>query len=181
LHGGAGQRRGEEGHGGGGGGGGDGGGGYGGGGGGHGGGGYGGDGHGGEYPMATIQTLMQNRQDITREFFNRDTGVSTVTTGNTDEVTDWIYQHVEEMMALTKSGGTIRNWDPLFQKLFQHSNELHLDCDKDERGVVCNFTGDTECAIDLAQAHAQVISLFLANGPQEVQKDHGDDVPDTCG
>jgi hypothetical protein len=111
---------------------------------------------------------------------NHTVGVLTFTKGNTDEVTGWIYQHVEEMIALRESGGRIRNWDGLFQTMFQRPNELHLECHKERGGVFCNHTGTTQCAIDLTHAHAQVVSLFLENGPEEIQKDHGGYVSSNC-
>jgi hypothetical protein len=160
------------------------------------GGGHGGGGHGGGGPDAqttttttssitsdprdTIQKLMQNRGSVERNVVNTDKGVSTFAKGTTDEMTDWIYQHVEEMKALTESGGSIRNWDELFQKLFQHSNDVHLECSNEGGGITCEHTGDTQCAIDLVQAHAQVVSLFIENGPQEIQKNHGDYVSGNC-
>lgn len=147
--------------------------------------GWGGGGGGGGGPgspaMNTIRKLIRNRRNIARRRpVNHTTGVSTFTKGNTTQVTNWIYQHVTEMMALRTSGGRIRNWDGLFRTMFEHSDDMDLECRKARGGVVCNNTGTTECAIDLAQAHAQVVSRFLKYGQAEVRKDHSDYVSIKC-
>jgi hypothetical protein len=96
-------------------------------------------------------------------------------------MTDWIYQDVREMKQLVKSGGRIRKWDELFQKLFQHSNDLHLECIvKKEVKPRASTRVDTQRAVNLTQAHAQVVSLFSDNESQEVPKDHGEYVSGNC-
>jgi hypothetical protein len=131
-------------------------------------------------PQDIIHELIQNRDSITRKVENTGEGVKTSTSGATDQITTWISLHVQEMKALVESGGSIRNWDPLFQKLFQYADQHHLECTQETNGLVCEHMGDNPCAIGLAQAHAAVVSLFLKNGRDEVMKSHEDYIPDSC-
>lgn len=153
---------------------------------GRGGGNMGGGGYGGgrdtgtTYPQDTIHELIQNRDSITREVTNTDEGVKTFTSGATDEINTWIARHVEEMKALVENGGRIRNWDPLFQELFQYADQHHLECTQETNGLACEHKGDNACAIGLAQAHAKVVSLFLEFGRDEVMDSHEDLIPDSC-
>ena len=96
-------------------------------------------------------------------------------------MTDWIYQDVREIKQLVKSGGRIRKWDELFQKVCQHSNALHLECIvKKEVKPRASTRVDTQRAVNLTQAYAQVASLFSDNESQEVPKDHGEYVSCNC-
>jgi hypothetical protein len=131
-------------------------------------------------PQDTIHELIQNRDSITRDVENTEKGVKTFTSGASDQINTWIARHVEEMKALVESGGRIRNWDPLFQELFQYADQHHLECTQENNGLACEHKGDNACAIGLAQAHAAVVSLFLENGRDEVMDSHEDYIPDSC-
>lgn len=135
-------------------------------------------------PMATIHKLVENRNDIERHTKDAPEGVATKTfsKSNTPETNTWIRQHVETMIKLVESGHRVRDCDGLFKSLLDHAADLNLECiDDDETGgVQCKFKGDTDCAVGLAQAHAKVVSAFIAKGWDEVHKDHGDMVPDSC-
>ena len=135
----------------------------------------------------TIQFLMQNRDKIERDVEDKDFGVKTITNAKSGEdksINDWIYHHVMEMKALVESGGRIRDWDDLFEKMYEYANDLELTCSQDgEQGPVeCEHVSKSEndCASGLAQAHAEIVQLFLDNGPSEVRQDHGDYIPASC-
>lgn len=136
----------------------------------------------GQCPMSTIHKLLNHRDEITRHVKDSPKGVHTKTFSSSPETNSWIRQHVNSMMELVRSGHRIRNCDGLFKTLFDHASDMDLQCHEDDEsgGVQCKFLAEGECAIGLAQAHAQVVSAFLANGWDEVHQDHEDMVPDSC-
>lgn len=134
-------------------------------------------------PRDTIRTLRWNRDKIFREvdydYHDKDNkgGVKSITgakdSGDT-EVNNWIMQHVNEMIQLANSGGTIRTWDGLFREIFDNLDKLHLECDyEDEKGtpVVCTHTGNDCYAEALAKAHGKTVSRFISRS-SEVDNDH---------
>lgn len=135
-----------------------------------------------ECPMSTIHNLVNHRHEITRHIKDSQKGVHTKTFSNSTQTNTWIRQHVKTMMELVESGHHIRNCDGLFRTMFDHASEMDLQCHEDNEsgGVQCKYKADGECAIGLSQAHANVVSAFIANGWDEVHQDHSDMVPDAC-
>lgn len=123
--------------------------------------------------QGTIQKLVQHRHSINRTVDETEDGVETYTWSEKEEVSAWIKQHVEDMIALMGSNGRMRQWDPLFVAVFDHKSDIHLDCTEQEDGKLgCNHTAQDDCAIDIIQTHAQVVSDFLTYGSEEVGLEH---------
>ena len=125
-----------------------------------------------------IHSLVQNRALIERNVTETNDGVLTHTWSDDAQVASWIQTHVAQMTARLEENRGLRWWDPLFEAIFANHADLNLDVTNTSNGVFVNETGDTDCAIDLVHAHAQVVSLFIELGPTEVQSEH--DAPDTC-
>mmetsp|Transcript_12327 Transcript_12327/g.14863 ORF Transcript_12327/g.14863 Transcript_12327/m.14863 type:complete len:197 (-) Transcript_12327:72-662(-) len=121
----------------------------------------------------TIRRLMQNRHTISRSVVNTTDGVSTKTSSTKPDVAVWIKQHVDEMQILMKTGGRIRQWDPLFAAILDPEQGVTLNCTyTDDRVVHCDHSSSTECGIDLVQYHAEVVSNFIKYGGDEVWAEH---------
>jgi hypothetical protein len=134
-----------------------------------------------------IQKLFDHRDEITREFTKETNAVdaSTVsvasTTSNNPEVAGWIKLHVKQMEERMGSGMMVRHWDELFEKMFDHRNELTLDWEEVDGGVKAVMFAnnpDSPCPKALADAHTKVISAFIENGRAEAQKNHP--APNAC-
>jgi len=151
-----------------------------GGGGGRGGGGNGGGGGGGNSGnMNTIHKLLDVRDDLSRTVTQTSNGVETYTwSDNNSQASTWLKQHVKQMDSLVKSGGRIRNWDPFFDAIFDHRDEIDLDYEETLDGMHVSLTGKTACGTSLAQKHAAVVSAFINRGRNEVRREHS--VPDEC-
>eukprot|EP00961_Rhodomonas_salina_P138418 1861812-Rhodomonas_salina.1 len=115
----------------------------------------------------TIQKLMQNRAQISRDVEQTEAGVLTHTYSSNPEVAGWIQKHVAEMKARVEENRVIRAGDPLFVAVFDNAADLDFQYTDVADGVRVTETGKTECAVDLVHAHAQVVSSFIQNGPTE--------------
>lgn len=126
--------------------------------------------------MQIIRNLVENRADIVRtvEPPDGDQPLKTVTTSRSGDpkVADWIKVHVAQMKDLMEAGGRIRNWDPLFEELFDHNEDLDRTIFEMDDGVEVWLDGDTKCAKAVSQNHAHVISAFLENGQRELRRSH---------
>ena len=147
--------------------------------------GYGGGKHNGRRGNAAalevIRNMMAHADDITRSITHKGNGVETFTTSDDPEVAQWIKDHVIDMTSRMETGNRIRQRDPFFVEVFNHASGSELNCDLTEtNGVSCTHKAVTsnQCDIDLVQAHAQLVSLFLENGYDELMANH--DPPDSC-
>ncbi len=122
--------------------------------------------------MKAIQFLMMNRAQIRRTVVNRPDGVETVTESDNPMVTAVLVQHVEAMANRVKDQRPIHLRDPLFAELFRNAPTLSMKFERTAKGVKVVETSANPYSAKLIQAHAQVVSLFLANGPIEMRKNH---------
>jgi hypothetical protein len=123
--------------------------------------------------MQTIQTLVNHHSSIQRDITNTDEGIKSYTWSEDPEISGLIQQHVAQMKDLTDTGRRrIRQWDPLFRTLFDHSREVDLVPKNDEKGVHVVLSGSTECGTKLAQLHAEVVSDFVSRGREAVREAH---------
>jgi hypothetical protein len=133
-----------------------------------------GNGFGGSKEWAIIQDLIDARHHIKRTVANNSNGVETMTTSDKPEVSEWIFEHVTQMMARVESGRRVRQWDDVFVELFDKADEIQTSMKKTDSGdgVIVDMQGTTKCGISLAQAHAKIVSSFIDGGREEVHKGH---------
>ncbi|KAL3908397.1 MAG: hypothetical protein SGILL_008497 [Bacillariaceae sp.] len=136
--------------------------------------------------MGVIRNLLEHRDEIERVLeYDSDeiTVISANTTSKNPQVSKWIRNHVANMMALKENGGWIRAWDPLFEALFEHRDDMELKVDfalknGEQNGVQAWLTGNTSCAEALAQAHYHAVSAFVDEGDGDDEVMHTEhDVP----
>jgi hypothetical protein len=125
-----------------------------------------------------IQNLVQNRGSIERTVTLTELGVEATTWSTDPVIAGWIQTHVAQMKERVETNNVIRQRDPLFVAVFENREFLRTDVTNQTDGVFVVQTGETDCAIDIIQAHAQVVSRFLQYGPNEVRLNH--DVPEIC-
>jgi hypothetical protein len=122
--------------------------------------------------MKAIQFLLINRAKIRRTVVNRPDGVETLTESDDPNVTAVLVWHVESMGLRVKEQRPIHVRDPLFAEMFRNAATLNMKVERTAQGVKVVETSTNAYSVKLIQAHAQVVSLFLENGPIEVRKNH---------
>ena len=134
---------------------------------------------GGGEDQQIIRNLVQNHHLIERTHTNRDDGIDSHTWSENPQVSDWIKTHVAQMTARLEQGRGIRLWDPVFQAVFDNFEHLTMKVTNTTNGVDVTELGDNDCSIGLAQAHANIIALFVQDGSIETQKKHYN-IPESC-
>jgi hypothetical protein len=122
--------------------------------------------------MVTFHYLLDHRAEITRKVVKTADGVETVTESNNKEVAAKIQEHVEAMHRRLKESRPIHMRDPLFREIFRQADKVKMAVEKTAKGVKVSETSKDAYVVQLIQAHAEVVSQFLAKGHEEVQKNH---------
>jgi hypothetical protein len=116
--------------------------------------------------------LLANREKINRTINRTEEGVDTLTESDDPEVTAGIQTHVAAMHTRVKEGRGIHMRDPLFREVFRNADKISMEITDTDKGVRVIETSDDPYVASLIQAHADVVSLFIENGHEEVQKNH---------
>jgi len=116
--------------------------------------------------------LLEHRADIRREVKKTDHGVETLTESDKPEVAAVIQKHVASMEKRVKDKKPIHLRDPLFAEVFRHADQIKFVYETTEKGMRVTETSDDPYVARLIQAHAEVVSLFVKNGFEEVQRNH---------
>ncbi len=126
--------------------------------------------------MQLFHQLFADRSEITRNVVKRPDGIETVTESMNPDVTRLLQTHVASMLARVKDGRPIHQRDPLFAELFRYADKITAKYEATTRGVRVVETSSDSYVVKLLQAHADVVSAFIANGQSEMMKNHP--VPD---
>jgi hypothetical protein len=122
--------------------------------------------------MQVFHQLLDNRDKITRTVTPRPDGVESVTESDDPSIARLIRTHVEAMAARVKEARPIHQRDPLFVEVFKHANKILMQIEPMSKGVRVVETSTDPYVARLIQAHAEVVSLFLKNGREEMMKNH---------
>jgi hypothetical protein len=122
--------------------------------------------------MQLFHQLFEHRTEINRQVVAREDGVETVTESENPEVTRLLQTHVAAMLARVKEGRPIHQRDPLFGELFRYADRIEASHELTAGGVRVVETSKDAYVVKLLQAHAEVVSAFLANGMSEMMKNH---------
>ena len=122
--------------------------------------------------MQLFHQLFEHRTEITRQVVAREDGIETVTESKNLEVTRLLQTHVAAMLARVKEGRPIHQRDPLFVELFNNADRIDARHELTTGGVRVIETSKDAYVVKLLQAHAEVVSAFLANGMSEMMKNH---------
>jgi uncharacterized protein len=122
--------------------------------------------------MQLFHQLFEHRTEINRQVIAREDGIETVTESKNPEVTRLLQTHVASMLARVKEGRPIHQRDPLFVELFKHADQIVAKYEPTAGGVRVVETSKDAYVVKLLQAHAEVVSAFLANGMPEMMKNH---------
>lgn len=122
--------------------------------------------------MQLFHQLFDHRSEISRQVVKRADGIETVTESKNPEVARLLRTHVESMLARVEDGRPIHRRDPLFAELFRYADRITARHDATADGVRVVETSDDPYVVLLLQAHADVVSAFIANGRAEMMKSH---------
>src|SRR5687768_11601342 len=122
--------------------------------------------------MQLFHQLFEHRTEINRQVIAREDGIETVTESTNPEVTRLLQTHVAAMLARVKEGRPIHQRDPLFMELFKNADRIEARHELTAGGVRVVETSKDAYVVKLLQAHAEVVSAFLANGMSEMMKNH---------
>ena len=122
--------------------------------------------------MQLFYQLFEHRAEINRQVIAREDGIETVTESKNPEVTRLLQAHVASMLARVKEGRPIHQRDPLFVELFKNADRIEARHELTTGGVRVIETSKDAYVVKLLQAHAEVVSAFLANGMSEMMKNH---------
>lgn len=116
--------------------------------------------------------LLDHRAAITRTVTPLENGVETLTETGDDAIRSALRAHVASMQGRVEDGRGIHLRDPLFAELFRNADRIAMRVEPTERGVRVVETSEDPAVAALIRAHAEVVTAFLANGPDEVRRNH---------
>jgi hypothetical protein len=122
--------------------------------------------------MAGFHALLEHRAAITRQVTLRPDGVETLTESTDPEVARLIQTHVAAMLARVEERRPIHQRDPLFREIFANADRIDATWQTTPNGARVVETSTDPYAVKLIQAHADVVSRFLANGHAEMMQNH---------
>lgn len=122
--------------------------------------------------MQVFHQLIDNRAKITRTVTPRSDGVESLTESDDPAIAKLIQSHVDAMAARVKEARPIHQRDPLFVEVFKHADQIVVHAEATPAGVRVTETSQDPYVVKLIQAHAEVVSLFLKNGQEEMMKNH---------
>ena len=116
--------------------------------------------------------LLDHHAEIRRSVKRLENGVETLTESDNPEVATKIQEHVESMHQRVRDGRGLRFWDELFVAIFQKHASIKMTVEKTKKGVRVQETSEDRAVVPLIQAHAEVVSQFVAHGFDEAHKNH---------
>ena len=75
-------------------------------------------------------------------------------------------------LGTSKEARPIHLRDPLFAEVCKHADKIALEMESTPTGIRVVETSTDAYTVKLIQAHADVVSLVLANGRAEMMKNH---------
>jgi hypothetical protein len=116
--------------------------------------------------------LLGHHGDIRRTVKPLSNGVETLTESDQPEIAKKIQEHVAAMHKRIQEGRGLRYWDDLFVAIFRRHASIMMFVENTDKGVLVKETSDDPTVVALIQAHANVVSQFVARGFEEAHMDH---------
>jgi len=129
-----------------------------------------GSGHGGD--MRGIHALFARRDQIRRTVTPIPGGVRATTESDSPAVAAQLREHVQSMYARLKEGRPINARDPLFAAIFENADKIQVQMEDTPKGITVTETSADPKVVALVRRHAEVVSLFIKNGMQEMMRSH---------
>lgn len=126
--------------------------------------------HGGD--MMGIHALFAHRDEIRRTVTSIPGGVRTTTESDDPAVVAQLRGHVRAMYGRLEEGRPIHAGDPLFAALFANADKIVVAMEDTPKGLTVTETSTDPDVTALVRRHAEVVSLFIANGMSEMMRTH---------
>ena len=81
-------------------------------------------------------------------------------------------EHVQAMYTRLEEGRPIHARDPLFAAIFANADKTVIKMENTPKGITVTETSANPVVVALVRRHAAVVSLFIANGMQEMMRSH---------
>lgn len=121
--------------------------------------------------MREIHSLLVNYNKIERRVEERKDGIESWTESDDPDVALIIKNHVKSMKARMEEKEPIRQMDPLFRELFEHSEKINMRIEETEKGVHIIETSDDPQVVILIKQHAnKAVSEFVKYGMQRAMQ-----------
>jgi len=127
---------------------------------------------GGHGDMRGIHSLFARRDQIRRTVTQIPGGVRATTESDDPAVVAQLREHVQSMYARLKEDRPINTRDPLFAAIFENAHKIRVQIENTPKGITVTETSTDPKVVALVRRHAEVVSLFIANGMQEVMRSH---------
>lgn len=121
--------------------------------------------------MRVIRTMLMNHENIDRRVENLENGVKTWTTSDDPDIASAIQTHVRQMKERMEENKPIRQMDPVFREIFDHTDKIEMQIEDIENGVVVVETSEDPQVVKLIQQHAnRAVSEFAKEGMQRAMQ-----------
>jgi hypothetical protein len=115
--------------------------------------------------MRVIHALLTNHDRISRDVDDISAGIRARTTSDDAEIGELIGTHVGQMKARVDGGEAIRHMDPLFREIFEHHDEIEMEVERVDGGVLVVETSvDPQVELLIRQHAHRAVSEFVADG-----------------
>ena len=121
--------------------------------------------------MRPIRQMLMNHEQIERRVEDLPNGVKTWTTSNNPAIASAIQKHVRQMKDRMEEDKPIRQMDPLFREIFEHADEIEMEIEDLENGVMVIETSADPQVVKLIRQHAhRAVSEFAQQGMQRAMQ-----------
>ena len=121
--------------------------------------------------MMEIHSLLINHNKIERKVEEREDGIESWTESDDPTIASAIKNHVKSMKKRMEERKPIRQMDPLFRELFEHSEKIKLKIEETEKGVhVIETSDDPQMGLLIKQHANKSVSEFVEYGMQRAMK-----------
>ena len=116
--------------------------------------------------------LLEHRDEIERSVKMTPNGIETLTESDNPDITKRIQEHVAAMYKRVEKPSPIHMRDPLFAAVFRNYDKIEMQMEKTDKGIFVKESSKDPYVAKLIQAHAEVVNLFIANGFNELHRNH---------
>lgn len=124
--------------------------------------------------MLALHALLDQRDLVERSITDLPNGVETLTESDDEKVAKMIREHVAAMHKRLEKNEPMpmMTQDKLFVEIFKHAKQIKIRLEETPKGLKVIQTSDDPYVARLVQAHARLVDAFIANGMEEIHREH---------
>lgn len=132
-----------------------------------------------EEQQAIIHFLAGHHVELKRAVTITESGYTATTTSDNVEIVEKLKAHFSYMEKRLGSGAMVRRWDPAFAEMVQYYDQLDSEVMLLDDGIKIDVTGKNAVAVQVAQNHARIVTGFVSEGKDAVQRSHPAVLPES--